>query len=74
MKNEEKNTKANAKPKALKVETKFPRAEIMANPSAFGVADYVLVGAMADLDESEYSRNQVLEAIEKFKKKKVKQQ
>lgn len=63
-----------AKPKATsKVETLFPREEIMRQPSAFGVSNYVLIGAMTEMNEEEYSRSQVLQAIEKFKEKKVKQ-
>lgn len=57
----------------LKVETLFPREEIMRSASAFGVADYMLIGAMAEMNEKEYSRSQVLTAIEKFQKRKVKQ-
>lgn len=65
---------AKTKPKApSKVETMFPREEIMRQPSAFGVTNYVLIGAMAEMNKEEYSRSQVLAAIEKFKKKKVKQ-
>lgn len=58
---------------SLKVETLFPREEIMRNASAFGVDDYTLIGAMAEMNEKEYSRSQILAAIEKFKKRKVKQ-
>jgi len=57
----------------LKIETLFPREEIMRSASAFGVDDYTLIGAMAEMNEKEYSRSQVLAAIEKFKKRKVKQ-
>lgn len=57
----------------LNAETLFPRKEIMKQPSAFGVGSYVLVGAMAEMNDEEYSRSQVLEAIKKFKVRKVKQ-
>lgn len=57
----------------LKGETLFPREEIMKQPSAFDVSPYVLIGAMAEMNGEEYSRSQVLEAIKKFKRKKVKQ-
>lgn len=64
-----------AKQKApLKAETMFPREEIMRNAYAFGVTDYTLIGAMASMNDEEYSRSQVLAAIEKFKKRGVKQQ
>lgn len=67
------NKERKTTPKALKIEVKFPREEIMASPSAFGVPDYVLIGAMAEMNEKEYTRNQVVEAIKKFKRKKVEQ-
>lgn len=73
MTNKEKKTKAKEVPKALNVEMKFMREEIMASPSAFGVPDYVLVGAMAQMNEKEYTRNQVVEAIKNFKGRKVEQ-
>lgn len=72
-----KNEEIEAKPKkkaALKVETMFPREEIMKQPLAFDVSHYVLVGAMAEMNDEEYSRSQVLDAIKKFKERKVKQE
>lgn len=59
--------------KPLAAETLFAREEIMRQPSAFGVSYYVLVGAMVNMKEKEYSRSQVLQAIENFKNRKVKQ-
>lgn len=73
MTNKEKKTKTKEAPKALNVEMKFPREEIMESPSAFGVPDYVLIGAMAQMTEKEYTRNQVVKAIKNFKRKKVEQ-
>lgn len=71
---EKKEAKATPKEKApLKVETMFPREEIMRQPSAFGVSHYVLIGAMAEMNDKEYSRSQVLKVVESFKKRKVKQ-
>lgn len=71
-----KNEAQKSKPKKeapLKVETMFPREEIMQQPSAFNVSPYVLIGAMVEMNNEEYSRSQVLEFIEKFKGKKVEQ-
>lgn len=71
-----KNKTQKAEPKKvepLKVETMFPREEIMRQPSAFDVSPYVLIGAMAEKNDEEYSRSQVLELIEEFKGRKVKQ-
>lgn len=70
------NEKSEIKPKpkvALKAETMFPREEIMKQPSAFSVSPYVLIGAMAEMNDEEYSRSQVLDAVKTFKERKVKQ-
>lgn len=57
----------------LKEESMFPREEIMQQPSAFGVSQYVLIGAMAEMKDKKYSRSQVLIAINEFKERKVEQ-
>lgn len=72
MKNEEVETKPKKKA-ALKVESMFPREEIMKQPSAFGVSHFVLIGAMAEMNDKEYSRSQVIEAVKKFEGRKVEQ-
>lgn len=67
------NEEAIKKPQSTKVETLFTRYEIMSQPSAFGVNHLVLIGAMAEMKEEKYSRNQVLEAVKSFKGRKVEQ-
>lgn len=62
-----------SKNQAIKGETLFSREEILQNPQAFGVNSYVLVGAMVEMTESQYSRSQVLAAIKAFSKRKVEQ-
>lgn len=74
---EEKETKITATTKkqsqSIKGETMFHRDEILQNPQAFGVSGYVLLGAMADMTDEQYSRSQVQEAIKSFSKRKVEQ-
>lgn len=65
--------RAPSKKQAIKGETLFSKEEILQNPQAFGVNYYVLVGAMADMTESHYSRSQVIAAIAAFSKRKVEQ-
>lgn len=73
MSKKETNEMVQKKPQPLKVETLFDREEIMGQPSAFGVSHFVLIGAMAEMNDEKYSRSQVLEAVKKFKGKKVEQ-
>lgn len=71
-KNEKKEV-VTKKPQPIKVETMFLREEIMRQPSAFGVSRFVLIGAMAEMNDESYSRSQVLEAVKSFKGRKVQQ-
>lgn len=57
--------------KPLAVEVRYPREEILANPSAFNVRAEVLAGALSMLPGNEFTRRQVVDAIENFKKRKV---
>lgn len=73
MSKKEINEVVQKRPQPLKVETLFDREEIMRQPSAFGVSHFVLIGAMAEMNEEKYSRSQVLEAVKKFRERKVEQ-
>ncbi|KYG90037.1 hypothetical protein A0U40_18700 [[Bacillus] sp. KCTC 13219] len=64
--------KTNSK-EAIKGEAMFSREEILQNPQAFEVSAYVLVGAMANMNDAEYSKSQVAAAIKKFVGRKVEQ-
>lgn len=70
---ETKTTTSKKEPDSIKGETMFPRDEILQNPQAFGVSHYLLLGAMAEMTNEQYSRSQVQTAIEEFSKRKVEQ-
>lgn len=73
MKKDEKKDVVKQSPKPLKGETMFEREEIMRQPSAFGVNHFMLIGAMAEMNDEKYSRSQVLDAVKLFKERKVEQ-
>ncbi|WP_096201895.1 oligoribonuclease [Bacillus sp. FJAT-45350] len=53
-------------------EPAYSKQEILATPSAFGVGVEVLAGALHGLEKTEFTKVEVKEALENFKKKKVK--
>lgn len=73
MKKDEKKEAVKQKSEPLKAETMFEREEIMRQPSAFGVNYFMLIGAMAEMNDEKYSRSQVLDAVKSFKERKVEQ-
>lgn len=62
-------TKQNLKP--INAEALFTREEIQASPSVLKTTPEVLAGAMATLKGDKFTRSQVVNAIENFKKRKV---
>ena len=57
--------------KPIMGETFYTREEIKASHAAFGVRTEVLAGALSLLDDEKLTRSQIVDAIEKFKKRKV---
>lgn len=56
---------------ALSVETLYTKEEIQASASAFRERPEVVAGALSLVEKDELSRSQVLDAIKKFKNRKV---
>jgi hypothetical protein len=53
-------------------EPTYSRAEIMAAASSFGVKPEVIAGALRLVKKDRLTKNEIHEAIEQFKKRKVK--
>lgn len=70
--NEHSTKTTKSSPTVHQAETLFSREEILASPSAFGVRSEVLAGALTLVKGEKMTRQQVSQAIDKFRKREVK--